>query len=152
MVKIAGRGPAPKDPTKRRRRNGGNEPDQVVTADDELRGPPLPDGVLPNDEAWHPRTLQWWQTWRESPQAQTLIDTDWDFLIDTALLHHVMWTKGKWEFASEVRLRAAKYGATPEDRARLKLKVDDPTTRTAVVPPDAGNVSNINSRRARLTG
>jgi hypothetical protein len=115
--------------------------------------PDLPEGILPNDEEWHPRTLQWWQTWRESPQATTFIDTDWDFLIDTALLHHVMWTKGRWEFASEVRLRAAKYGATPEDRARLKLKVDDPTaTRQAPVQSSAPNVSDINSRRARLTG
>jgi hypothetical protein len=149
---MAGRGPAPKDPTKRRRRNAA-DPETVISPDNELRGPELPEGILPNDEEWHPRTRQWWQTWRESPQATTFIDTDWDFLIDTALLHHVMWTKGRWEFASEVRLRAAKYGATPEDRARLKLKVDDPTaTRQAPAQSSAANVSDINSRRARLTG
>ncbi|MEU7039850.1 hypothetical protein AB0A77_02175 [Streptomyces varsoviensis] len=148
---MAGRGPAPKDPAKRRRRNA-SEPETVVTTDDELRGPELPDDVLPDDADWHPRTLQWWQTWRESPQASTFIDTDWDFLIDTALLHHVMWTKGRWEFASEVRLRAAKYGATPEDRARLKLKVDDPTSRPQAPVQRPDNVSDITSRRARLTG
>jgi hypothetical protein len=124
----------------------------VVVPDDELRGPELPTGILPDDADWHPRTLQWWQTWRESPQAQTFIDTDWDFLLDTALLHHVMWTKGRWEFASEVRLRAAKYGATPEDRARLKLKVDDPMAGRHAPVQSAGNVSDITSRRARLTG
>ncbi|WP_261954338.1 hypothetical protein [Streptomyces nigrescens] len=99
---------------------------------------------------WHPRTLAWWHTWRTSPQAQTFTDTDWEFLIDTALMHHAMWSKGQWTLAAEVRLRAAKFGATPEDRARLKLKVDDPTNKPA--PTIAGgNVSDINSRRQRLT-
>ncbi|MEU3986194.1 hypothetical protein AB0F77_40065 [Streptomyces sp. NPDC026672] len=67
-------------------------------------------------------------------------------------MHHTMWAKGRWEFASEVRLRAAKFGATPEDRARLKLKVDDLATgpQKAVQRPDG--VTDINSRRARLTG
>ncbi|MCQ6554804.1 hypothetical protein NPS70_16585 [Streptomyces sp. C10-9-1] len=97
-------------------------------------------------------TQLWWNSWRTSAQAQTFTDTDWLFLIDTALMHHTMWAKGRWEFASEVRLRAAKFGATPEDRARLKLKVDDPTTRQQAPAQRPDNVSDINSRRARLTG
>ncbi|MFJ3248310.1 hypothetical protein [Streptomyces sp. NPDC086782] len=93
-----------------------------------------------------------WDEWRSSPQAQTFLGSDWTFLIDTALMHHTMWAKGRWEFASEVRLRVAKFGATPEDRARLKLKVDDPTNapQKPVQRPDG--VTDINSRRARLTG
>jgi hypothetical protein len=70
----------------------------------------------------------------------TFLDTDWAFLLDAALMHHTAWTKGKWEFLSEVRMRSAKFGATPEDRARLKLKVDDPSGR-----PSA-------ARTAALTG
>lgn len=148
---MAGRGRAPKDPSKLQRPGSVAVP-KVIVPDDELRGPELPADVLPDGAEWHPRTLRWWNVWRTSPQAQTFIDTDWDFLIDTALLHHVMWTKGRWEFASEVRLRAAKYGATPEDRARLKLDVTGPNSgpQTPVQRPE--NVSDINSRRARLTG
>lgn len=129
---MAGRGPAPKDPEKRRRTNADPIPTTVVSADDELRGPDLPDGVLPGDEDWHPRTRTWWETWRRSPQAQAFTATDWDFLIDTALMHHTMWLKGRWEFASELRLRAAKFGATPEDRARLRMQI------TAEPSPAAG--------------
>lgn len=121
---MAGRGPAPKDPAKRRRTNADPKPTDIVAADDELRGPPLPDDALP--EPWHPRTLAWWDTWRRSAQAQTFVATDWDFLLDTALMHHTMWLKGRWEFASELRLRAAKFGATPEDRARLRIQVTQP--------------------------
>jgi hypothetical protein len=120
---MAGRGPAPKDPEKRRRTNADPVPTTTVSADGELRGPNLPIDVLPDHEQWHPRTRAWWDTWRRSPQAQAFIATDWDFLLDTALMHHTMWSKGRWEFASELRLRAAKFGATPEDRARLRLQV-----------------------------
>lgn len=154
---MAGRGPAPKDPTKRRRRNAA-DPETVIVPDDEIRGPELPDGVLGsdkdgNDYEWHPMTVAWWQTWRESPQASTFTATDWAFLLDTALMHTSMWSKGQWTLAAEVRLRAAKFGATPEDRARLKLKVDDPTpARQAPVQSPGGTVSDITSRRARLTG
>jgi hypothetical protein len=97
-------------------------------------------------------TLLWWKTWRESAQAQTFTDTDWAFLIDTALMHHSMWDKGQWTLAAEVRLRAAKFGATPEDRARLKLKVDDPMPARQAPAQSPANVSDIRSRRDRLTG
>ncbi|WP_030962701.1 hypothetical protein [Streptomyces sp. NRRL S-378] len=154
---MAGRGPAPKDPAKRRRRNA-TEPETVIVPDDEMRGPELPEGVLGVDEEtgeflpWHPMTQLWWDSWRTSAQAQTFVMTDWLFLIDTALMHHTMWAKGRWEFASEVRLRAAKFGATPEDRARLKLKVDDPANARQAPVQRPDNVSDISSRRARLTG
>jgi hypothetical protein len=129
---MAGRGMAPKGTRSRARDSRARDAEMNRVEDDgELRGPLLPEGVLPDDEDWHPRTRQWWETWRRSPQAQTFIETDWDFLLDTALLHHVMWTKGRWEFASEVRLRAAKYGATPEDRMRLKLKIETPADKLA---------------------
>jgi hypothetical protein len=97
-------------------------------------------------------TLLWWKTWRESAQAQTFTDTDWAFLIDTALMHHSMWDKGQWTLAAEVRLRAAKFGATPEDRARLKLKVDDPVSAPQKPAQRSDGVTDISSRRARLTG
>lgn len=149
---MAGRGPVQKDESKRRRRNA-TEPETTIVNDGELRGPDLPEGVLPGGEEWHPMTQEWWHEWRVSPMAAGFIGTDWSFLLDAALMHHTAWTKGKWEFLSEVRMRSAKMGATPEDRARLRLKVDSPTAaRQAPVQSSGGNVSDITSRRARLTG
>lgn len=140
---MAGRGFAPKETRSRARDSKARDAEmQRVEDDDEVRGPELPEGVLPDQESWHLRTVQWWETWRRSPQAQTFIATDWDFLLDTALLHHVMWTKGRWEFASEVRLRAAKYGATPEDRMRLKLKIETPADRAAPSPETPRSTSD----------
>lgn len=142
---MAGRGPAPKG---RRARSRDEAKLRTVESDGELRGPELPE--LPDDDVWHERTLDWWDTWRRSPQAQEFIDTDWSFLVDTALMHHTMWSKGRWEFAAELRLRAAKFGATPEDRLRLKLSVETPgSSRPA---SQGGAVTDIASRRSRLSG
>lgn len=144
---MAGRGMAPKGTRSRARDTKARENELTKLENDgELRGPELPEGVLPAAENWHARTRAWWDTWRRSPMAATFIETDWDFLLDTALLHHVMWTKGRWEFASEVRLRAAKYGATPEDRMRLKLKIETPSGAAAPVQTPR----SVSSRRKNL--
>lgn len=147
---MAGRGPAAKA-TRSRPRDAAKRAAEFssISADGEVRGPALPEGVI--DDDWHPRTQAWWQTWRESAQAKDFTATDWDFLIDTALMHHTMWTKGRWEFASELRLRAAKFGATPEDRVRLRMSVETSSDAAPATDP-AGSVTNIASRRARLSG
>lgn len=152
MAGRGGRGPAPKDPKQRRRRNVDPAPSTVVQGDGRTRGPRLPANVLPDGEEWHPRTKVWWETWRKSAQAQTFTATDWDFLLDTALMHHVMWMKGRWEFASEIRLRAAKFGATPEDRMRLRMQVETSASKKSAGESGSGSVTDIASRRARLSG
>lgn len=148
---MAGKGFAPRQdlnrPADARRRQTEM---RSLAADGRTRGPKLPDDVLPDGEDWHPRTRTWWDTWRKSAQAQRFTPTDWDFLIDTALMHHTVWSKGKWEFAAELRLRAAKFGATPEDRMRLKLAVDMPEGSKPSKAEGAGSVTEISSRRARL--
>jgi hypothetical protein len=123
---MGGRGPAPKDPTERRRRNAAPEL-AVVVPDDQVRGPELPAGY-----EWPDETLAWWQHWRESPQAQTFIATDWSFLLDTALIHAEFWL-GDRSRGAELRLRVAKFGATGEDRRRLKLAVGEPPARLSRV-------------------
>ena len=134
---MAGHGPPP-SPT-RRRRNKDPEPEQVLEVTGELHGPELPAGVLPDivtklpdgktrrrKQTWHPQTVALWDALRRSPLMAEEIELGWLFLVDTMLMHHTMWAAGRWEFASEVRLRLAKYGATPEDRLRLRLKVTTP--------------------------
>lgn len=122
---MAGRGPAPA--AAKRRRNKDPEPVTVVAAADQPRGPELPEGVLPDGDDWHPQTRALWDALRRNPLLVDEPELGWQFLIDTALMHHTMWSKGRWEFASEVRLRVAKYGATPEDRMRLKVKIAVPS-------------------------
>jgi hypothetical protein len=151
---MAGRGPAPKAVRSRSNDTARREAEVTeVEADGELYGPELPEGVLPDGASWHPRTVALWDSLRSLPLLKNELDLGWEFLLDTALMHHTMWSKGRWEFASEVRLRLAKFGATPEDRMRLKIKVTTPTDETKR-PAQAGpgSVSDIASRRARLSG
>lgn len=137
---MPGRGPAPKDPSQRVRRNKDALPTVTVVLDDELRGPDLP-----ADIEWPTATRSWWLTWRRSPQAQAFTDTDWSFLLDTATLHAEFWL-GDRSVAAELRLRVAKFGATPEDRARLKMAVGSPQVKT---PPKVTAVGS-KERRSRL--
>jgi hypothetical protein len=112
---MAGRGPAPKPAGRRARTNKDPVPQTV------LRFEPAQAPDLPDDVDWHPRTVAWWEMWRRSPQAESFTESDWSFLLDTALMHTAMWARGQWTLAAEVRLRVAKFGATPEDRARLRM-------------------------------
>lgn len=136
---MAGRGPAPKDVSQRRRRNA-TKPVAVVTVDGGSHGPDLPDSV-----DWPDATRAWWRTWQTCAQAATFTDTDWSFLLDTAILHMEFWD-GDRSVAAELRLRAAKFGATPEDRQRLKISVGEPADK----PPVRQRTPAARTRKERL--
>jgi hypothetical protein len=63
----------------------------------------VPAPELPDDIDWHARTVDWWSMWASSELAKDFTATDWSFLLDTALMHHAMWSKGQWTLAAEVR-------------------------------------------------
>jgi hypothetical protein len=138
---MGGRGPAPQESHSRARDTARRRtPAVTVVPDAVVRGPELPDGY-----EWPPATCSWWQQWRESPQAQTFIATDWSFLLDTALLHAEFWL-GDLSRGAELRLRVAKFGATAEDRRRLKLAVGEP----AAPSERRSSPRQISNRKARL--
>lgn len=142
---MGGVGPAPgqgaKSDDERRRRNAGPAM-TVVTADGGEHGPELPDTY-----EWPAATLAWWKTWRTCAQASKFTDTDWSFLLDTAVLHAEFWM-GNRGLANELRLRAAKFGATPEDRLRLKIEVGDPNKTPST--PTKLQTKETKNRRTRL--
>lgn len=116
-----GQGPRPKDPSKRARTNA--EPIPVTKV--KLERAPQPE--LPakpptwiGDE-WPHQTLCWWDSWQETALTDLFTRTDWDFLLDTAIIHAAVWN-GDLKHAAELRLRVAKFGATTEDRARLRIQ------------------------------
>lgn len=127
---MAGRGPAPKPAHKRARRNQDPTPLKVVELCNVVDvQPALPDfyvtEVIDGEETsrlfeWHERTRQWWDMWGESPLSEDFTAADWEFLLDTALLHTQFW-RGDVKVAAELRLRVAKFGQTIEDRQRLRI-------------------------------
>lgn len=123
---MPGRGVAPKAVRSRGRDSAARAAEMTQVADTgELHGPELPDDAI--SEPWHPMTIRLWETLRGNPMLVDLPDLDWQFLIDTALMHHIMWATGKFTHAQEIRLRLAKFGATPEDRMRLKMQIVTPS-------------------------
>ncbi len=115
---MAGRGPQPKDPSRRARANKDPVPLRVIHASP-VEQPELPERT-PDGDSWPLRTVQWWRMWDESPLSAEFTSTDWSELMDTATLHARLW-QGDTKAAAELRLRVAKFGATPEDRARLRI-------------------------------
>ena len=135
-----------------------NKPPQkeLIKSDGKLYGFELPEKVLGTNKngrfiKWHPMTKKWWDHWRRSPQATKMLsEPDWDFLLDTALMHHTMWASRKWEFASEIRLRVQKFGCTPEDRLRLRLEIDNQRAEAEVGNHKGADVASLDARRRRM--
>lgn len=119
---MAGRGPAPK-PAERRARGGGPSRDPFPTAVLNLQPAPQPKlpPKRPNGQLWPGQTRKWWRMWGENAQAPAFTAEDWSELLDTAVIHARLWGEGDVRVAAELRLRVAKFGATPEDRARLRI-------------------------------
>lgn len=144
---MAGNGPVPAENHTRK----GNDHKQIsLVSDGKLRGPVLPRNVLKKKdgtaEAWHPMTVKWWNNWRKSPQAiRMMTGPDWDFMLDTALMHHEMWITRRFELAGEIRLRVQQFGATPEARARLRLEIGVKAPNTPDVPESEAPGSNVTS-------
>lgn len=114
---MGSRGPAPK-PTAVRR----NKHESAVEISTESQpGRPLPK-TLPVSTTGAKR---FWKTWAESPQSATWLETDWEELAITTLLVDALY-KGDLKQAGEIRQRVAKWGATNEDRARLRMKLEKP--------------------------
>lgn len=126
-------GPMPKDPEDRNNRNPKliSEKDRIFLEEhDGLVGPNLPRG------AWCNRTKAWWNTWRASPQAKLLTPTDWESMFEAALIHNEVWKprpEGKQlghvnmvNLLGELRRKVAAFGATHEDRVKLRISIKSP--------------------------
>lgn len=116
-------GPAPKDDAVRR--NKATFDKIIVEWDGVVRGPSLPD-----DYDWCNRTEQWWDMWRRSAQAMVWLESDWEHMLETAMLHTRFWdqdyplkpTEMK-SLAEHIRQRMQVLGSTFEDRRKLRLEV-----------------------------
>lgn len=140
---MAGPGAAPKEPHRRARRNV--DPNPTIRLEFKPCEPP----DLPEEFDWHPMTRRWWRVWQEAPMASIMGETDWAYMLDTALMHHAMWSKGQWTLAAEVRLRVAQFGATPLDRLRLRIQWADADDKDARIPQTA-SVPERKSRYGEL--
>ncbi len=101
---------------------------------------------------WNHKTREWWDSWRRSAIAPMLEETDWEELENTALIHHNIWNNnGKLSVAqmaaalAEIRQRVAKYGATYEDRLKLRIKFAD----ASIKEDQANPLANVRKQNVR---
>jgi hypothetical protein len=117
------RGPAPKDPAKRQRRNAPTFATTVIRRDARaVDPPPLPSGD------WHPHTTGWWEAWCASPQGSEFCATDWLSLALVIPLVEQYWRSTDDRelvgLLAEIRRWESKFGATAADRARLRWVIE----------------------------
>lgn len=145
---MSGRGVPPKRPQDRARTNA--DPVAVRTLGSEIAPPPELPPTTPDGDPWPEQTLIWWGHWIVDPLTSEFRTSDWDELLATACLHAKFW-QGDYKVAAELRQRTAKFGATPEDRLRLRIQfvaaeeADDKSARrrAAVDQPVAGTYSSL---------
>ncbi|MEU1071547.1 MULTISPECIES: hypothetical protein [unclassified Streptomyces] len=66
---------------------------------------------------------RFWKTWSHAPQTEDWMETDWSELEVTTKLVDAFY-QGDTKLAGEIRQRVGKWGATTEDRARLRMSFD----------------------------
>ena len=115
-----------KDPADRARTNPENRPFHIMGVE-KAPAPELPpsfrvlmDGRLVRIK-YPPETRTWWDHWVNSPLNGGFTTHDWDYLLITAGIHARVVLGIDSRGAAELRQREAKYGATPEDRAKLRI-------------------------------
>ncbi|MFI1530057.1 phage terminase small subunit [Streptomyces griseus] len=110
------RGPKPKSNAVRRNKH---EYAQTLSAST-TEGRALPPGLGIKTAG----ARRFWRTWATSPQATTWAETDWAELEITVKLTDAFYG-GDVKLAGEIRQRVAKWGATTEDRSRLRMSLED---------------------------
>lgn len=125
-------GPSPKDMGTKAGHSGNKAPYRVVGLP-EVEQPELPERfrITDHDEdgvpvlrriKFPPETIKWWESWGRSPLIDGFTEHDWNYLLEVAVIHAQFWLDiERSKMAAELRQRMAKFGATPEDRARLRI-------------------------------
>ncbi|MFF4245236.1 hypothetical protein ACFYY2_12265 [Streptomyces sp. NPDC001822] len=122
------RGPKPKENAQRRNKH---EYAQTLSSST-TEGRALPPGLGIKTAG----ARRFWRTWATSPQAGNWAETDWAELEITVKLTDAFYG-GDVKLAGEIRQRVAKWGATTEDRARLRMSLEDTEDQDQGDVPDS---------------
>ena len=126
MIPIAGRGPAPKDPSKLAG-HGAAKARQGEMRVINVAPVPQPDLVemlgeinAATGQAWHPSTLVLWKNLGDFPSLEAMQAAQWAVLARAMMLDDAF-MRGELKHAAELRLQLQKFGIAPDDVARLRI-------------------------------
>lgn len=149
---MAGRGPTPKDASKRARRNSDSAPLSVVELVPVSEFPDLPETFMVDTRvgvtavAFPDETRRWWRNWAESPFARSMDALAWERLRMAAALH-ARAVLGDLNAFKEFRLHMALFPETPADRLRQRIQVAQAVDAEITT---AGKYERAQSRYSRL--
>lgn len=138
---MAGRGPAPKDPTKRRRLNTPAAGEWTQLPEEGYQGEIPSLAGLGLSKA----TQEWWEHIWRTPMATQWTDGDVPALVELAVLRERL-LDGKVSVASEVRLRSEEFGLTPKGRQDRRWRISSEERRAEEIASDVPNIEDYRDR------
>jgi len=115
------RGPLPKDPALRQRKNKESTRATLTTTETRWKRPP---GLPKRDQGWHDMTRQWWRDLWRSPMAAEYLKADVHGLYRLAVLVDRFWLAPAVGLAAQINSQEQRYGLSPLDRRRLQWIVE----------------------------
>lgn len=132
---MAGRGPAPKPPEERRRRNQPAAGEWIELPVDLTRA------VLPNlpprgkgQGSWSARTRAAWKSWRLDPVTSQYGPADVQLAVDLAWLYEQWVRDPTASLAGEIRQRQDALGLTPKGRQDRRWRMQPPADVVELEP------------------
>ncbi|MFE6226887.1 hypothetical protein [Streptomyces sp. NPDC057854] len=135
------RGPAPKENAQRR--NAHPSAQTLPAAAQPGRELPKALGVTTGG------ARRFWKTWSTAPQTAAWTETDWAELELTTKLVDGLFL-GDLKLAGEIRQRVAKWGATVEDRARLRMTFEKPGEGEPAAAPETPEEMDMDEELYKL--
>ena len=142
------RGASPKEMGTKAGHSGKQVPFRVVGIP-QVPQPPLPDyfkwfdGETTRKIKYPKETIEWWDQWSTSPLIDGFTIHDWEYLKQTSIVHAKFCLGIDFaKMEASLRQRLAKYGVTPEDRAKLRIV----TVTAATAEERAAEAAELNSQ------
>lgn len=107
--------------------------------------PDLPDDAELAWE-WGQKTRDWWAAWGRDPRTENCTEADWNFLLEAAILHTIVWDDGDYTQLASLRSHELAF------MARLDKYAAEKESSHAVAPTDSAAVAMIDKYRRRRSG
>ncbi|MER5441137.1 hypothetical protein [Streptomyces sp. NPDC002790] len=139
----ARRGPAPSPNSRRRNTDHALGDHSLTLSSGESRALPKALAITSGG------AKRFWKTWASAPQTEHWLETDWAELELTTKLVDAFY-QGDVKLAGEIRQRVGKWGATTEDRARLRMNFDKQAEEEAQKAAQEASTSSMDEELFKM--
>ena len=88
--------------------------------------------TLPEDIPFPEETVKWFESWRTSVRTDDWDELQWQYLIDTALVHSAVWGSQDFSMLGELRTRLAYMGLNFEHKP-VQAQIEHKLTTLEVI-------------------